>query len=311
MSKRLPLLLLVALLATPARAYFEESAVGARGLAMGFGSIASVSDVSAHYWNAAALTRLAQGEASVDYAKPYGLADLNVGAVALAMPIGSFGVGAGWHHLGITGGYAEDLFSVSVGHRLPTPARLGRGHVLSGGLTAKLGRIGFTPFTDPSAPTATIDYGTQTHPSLDASLLWETPWRVDVAWVGRDLMEPRYQFIPGTGGQRLTARHELAAAVRWNRESTISIGWSQLSGGQTSLSAGIEITFFNVFAIRSSISNLSRIVDTQGSPNELDFNGGFGVFHHGYHVDATATTDHDLGASYRITLRAPLPGTAR
>ena len=56
---------------------------------------------------------------------------------------------------------------------------------------------------------------------------------------------------------------------------------------------------------------LARIVDTQGSPNELDFNGGFGVFHHGYHVDATATTDHDLGASYRITLRAPLPGTAR
>ena len=81
--------------------------------------------------------------------------------------------------------------------------------------------------------------------------------------------------------------------------------------GRTSLSAGIEVTFFEVFAIRSSISNLARIYDALGSPNDLDFNGGIGVFHRGYHVDATATTDHDLGASYRISLRAPLLGGSR
>ncbi len=303
-------LALTLLWAATAHAYFEEVAVGARGLAMGFGSIASVSDVSAHYWNAAALTRLTRGEASVDYAKPYGLADLNVGGIAVAAPVGPVSLGAGWHHLGLSDSYAEDLFTLAVAHRM-SPDFMPHGGTLSVGLAGKVGRIGFTPFADPSAPATAIDYGRQSRTSLDASLLYETPWRVDLAWVGRDLLEPRYEFIPGTGGQRLAARQELAASVRWNRESTISLGWSQLAGGRTSLSAGIEVTFFNVFAIRSSVSNLSNIVDTQGSPNELDFNGGFGVFHRGYHVDATATTDHDLGASYRITLRAPLPGGDR
>jgi hypothetical protein len=311
MKRLLRSLSLALLLAAPAHAYFEEVAVGARGLAMGFGSIASVGDVSAHYWNAAALTRLSRGEASVDYAKPYGLTDLNVGGLAVAAPVGPVSLGAGWHHLGLTDSYAEDLFPLAVAHRVSEHLRLPRGHVISAGLAGKVGRIGFTPFANPEAPASTVDYGQQSRTSLDASLLYETPWRVDLAWVGRDLLEPRYEFIPGTGGQRLAARQEIAASVRWNRESTISLGWSQLAGGRTSLSAGIEVTFFNVFAIRSSISNLSNIVDTQGSPNELDFNGGFGVFHKGYHVDATATTDHDLGASYRVTLRAPFPGGAR
>lgn len=301
------LVLALVSLARPSHAYFEELAIGARQLALGFGSIAAVRDPSAYYWNPAALTRLRQLEGTADYAKPYGLSDVNVGAVSFAAPVGAFAVGAGWHHLGLSSSYAEDVATLAVARRVPgLPPR----HALSAGAALKYARVGFQPFADPLGGPA-IDYGSQARTSADFSLLWETPWRVDLAWVGRDLNEPHYEFIAGSGGQALIARQELGAAIRWNRESTITLGWSQLDAGRTSLSAGIEVTFFEVFAIRSSISNLARIYDSLGSPTELDFNGGIGVFHKGYHVDATATTDHDLGASYRISLRAPLLGGPR
>ncbi len=291
----------------PAHAYFEEIAIGARQLALGFGSIASVNDPSAHFWNPAALTRMTRLEGTADYSKPYGIADVNAGAVALAAPIHGFGVGLGWHHLGLADSYAEDIATLAVAHKLP---HVPTGHAVSAGVAFKYARVGFQPFADPLGGPS-IDYGSQARSAVDASLLWETPWRVDLAWVGHDLNEPHYEFIAGSGGQALVRRHELAGAIRWNRESTITLGWSQLAPGRTSLSAGIEVTFFEVFAIRSSISNLARIYDSLGSPNDLDFNGGFGIYHKGYHVDATATTDHDLGASYRISLRAPLLGGSR
>ena len=64
--------------------------------------------------------------------------------------------------------------------------------------------------------------------------------------------------------------------------------------------------FFDVFAIRSGLKNISRVYEAQQSPNDLQFSGGLGVFHRGYYVDATAETSRDLGASYRVTLRFPL-----
>ena len=104
----------------------------------------------------------------------------------------------------------------------------------------------------------------------------------------------------------MTARSEVAAAFRWNRESTISLGYAQLSNHATTLSAGMEILFFDVFAIRSGLKNISKVYEAQQSPNDLQFSGGFGVFHKGYYVDAAAETSHDLGASYRVSVRFPL-----
>jgi hypothetical protein len=84
------------------------------------------------------------------------------------------------------------------------------------------------------------------------------------------------------------------------------VGWSQPDQGSATLNAGMEIRFFDVFAIRSGLQNLSRVYQAYGSPNELQYSGGFGVYHRGYHVDASAVTNHDLGASYRVTVRMPL-----
>jgi hypothetical protein len=295
-----------------AHAYFEETTVGARAIAMGFGSMASVDDASAHYWNPAALVRVKRLEGSVDYAKPHGLSEVDAGALAVALPLRGLHTAAAWHHVGISGVYSEDLFTLSAAR---TVRRTASGHEVSVGGSLRHGRVGFEAFApiDPLTGTATaaVDYGSRSALSADAGVLWKTPWRVDLAWVGRDLVEPRYEFIAGSGGQLLPAKQQVGASIRWNRESTIALGWAQTGSGRTSVSAGIEVTFFDVFAIRSSLSNLSRIVDALGSPNDLQYNGGFGVYHKGWFVDAAATTTHDLGASYRITLRAPLPGGPR
>jgi len=70
----------------PARAYFEETAIGARGIALGSSAVGVVTDASAYHWNPAALGQMVRPEVLVDYAKPYGVPDLNVGTLVLAAP---------------------------------------------------------------------------------------------------------------------------------------------------------------------------------------------------------------------------------
>jgi hypothetical protein len=124
------------------------------------------------------------------------------------------------------------------------------------------------------------------------------------------LLRPRYVFVAGTDGDRLESRHEFAAALRWNRESTITLGWAEPEEGAASINVGLEILFFDVFAIRSGVTNVSNVYQSLSSPTDMQFTGGFGVFHKGYFVDAAATTNRDLGASYQVTLHVPFGGSA-
>jgi hypothetical protein len=306
----LALLLAGAFPTGPAAAYFEETALGSRGVSLGFSALASIRDVTAAYWNPAGLADLDGTQAFVDYCKPYGVPDLNEGAVLVGTRRWGTGWALGWHRLGISGAYAEDVFSVAAGRPL---AEFRRGHRLTGGATFKFERVSFQPFTaydvtgegDWTAIGET-GYGAQSKGSLDAGLLWTTPWRVDLAWVGRDLLEPHYEFIEGSGGGRVPFRNELAASLRWNRESTLTLGWSQVDRTRTSLNVGFEILFYDVFAIRSGLTNLRPVVQSAGSPNDFQYTGGFGIFHKGYFVDAAVSTNHDLGASYRVSVLVPV-----
>uniref|UniRef100_A0A832MMP5 PorV/PorQ family protein n=1 Tax=Eiseniibacteriota bacterium TaxID=2212470 RepID=A0A832MMP5_UNCEI len=297
-------LVALALAAPPARAYFEDVVHGARGTSMGQGAIAVVRDASALHWNPAALSALRRPEAIADYRNPYGLSDLNIGALAVAAPAFGAGWAAGWHRLAVRDAYAEDLFTLAAGRVM-----LERGaQRLAVGAAFKLGRVSFPELFDPAGGGA-LDLPDQSKGSLDLGVLWTTPWPMDVAWVARDVLRPRYELVPGTGGDVLEPRHELAAGLRWNRESTISLGWAQPEDGAPTFNAGLEILFFDVFAIRSGVTNLSNVYRSQGSPTEMQFTGGFGVFHKGYQVDAAATTNRDLGASYHVTLRVPFGGS--
>lgn len=297
--RRLALAVAVALLwAPPARAYFELTSVGARVVALGPSAMGMVDDVSAYRWNPAALTSLSGPEALFDVARPYGVENLSENAVALGTRRWGTGWAAGWHRVAVSDVYAEDQLCAAAGR---TFYRGAGGSRLDAGATFTFGRAAFQPFVDPDG--ATQGYGAVSKGSFDVGARWRSPWNVDLSWVGRDLLQPRYEFVAGSGGDRRVARQELAAAFHWNRESTISLGWAQPARGSATFSAGLEILFFDVFAIRSGLSNISSTYESTASPNDLQFSGGFGVFHRGVAIDAAAGTHHDLGASYRITLR--------
>jgi hypothetical protein len=287
-------------IAAPAHAYFEQTNVGARVVALGPSAMAMVNDVSAYHWNPGALATLRRGELLIDYSKPYGVENLGENAIVVGGRRWGTGLALAWHRLAVQDVYAEDQFCLAAGRTLVST---NGGHHLDAGATFKYGRAGFQPFDAPGA--GRVDYGSLAKGSLDLGARWRTPWSVDFNWVMRDVIQPRYEFVLGSGGDHQNARQDLAAAFHWNRESTISVGWAQPSSGRSTLSAGMEILFFDVFAIRSGLRNLANAYEAQRSPNEVQFTGGFGVYHKGYFVDAAAETNRDLGASYRVSLRFP------
>jgi hypothetical protein len=282
----------------PARAYFELTNVGARVVALGPSAMGVVDDVSAYHWNPAALASLAGPELLLDSSRPYGVNNLTENALAAGMKAWGTGWALAWHRTGVSDVYAEDQFCVAAGRTL---LRTEGGSQVDAGATFIYGRAAFQPFDVPGLGTA--DYGTLSKGSMDVGARWRTPWKMDVSWLARDILQPRYEFVVGSGGDLRSVRQEFAAAFHWNRESSISAGWAQTEHGRATMSAGIEILFFDVFAIRSGLSNIANAYEATSSPNDLLFSGGFGVFHRGYFIDAAAGTHHDLGASYRVSLR--------
>jgi hypothetical protein len=244
----------------PAHAYFETTSAGARGAALGNGIIAASFDATAFHWNPAGLARLEHPEGLADYGKPFEIPELNGNTLAASVPWRGVGWSAGWQRLAVSSVYAEDLFTLAAGRTMWTSVA----HRVSAGATFKYGRVGFQPFTDGETGTV-VDLGSQAKGSLDVGLLWNTPWSMDFAWVGRDLLRPRYQLLPGTPGDRLETRNELGASLRWNPESTILIGWAQPEEGSATFNLGLEIVFYDVFAVRSGVINVSNIYRSAAS----------------------------------------------
>jgi hypothetical protein len=297
--KRLALVLaFAACCAAPAHAYFELTAVGARIVALGPSAMGMVDDVTAYHWNPAALASATGPEVLLDTSKPYGIENLSENAVVVGTRRWGTGWSFAWHRMSVADVYAEDQFCAAAGR---TIFRGPDGSQVDLGTTFVFGRAAFQPFDIPGVATG-LDYGVMSKGSFDVGARWRTSWNVDLSWVAHDLLQPRYEFVSGSGGDRLTTRQELAAAFRWNRESTIGLGWAQDPTGGGTLSAGMEITFFDVFAIRSGLTNLGSSYKATGSPNDLVYSGGFGVYHRGIFIDAAAGTSHELGASYRISL---------
>jgi hypothetical protein len=287
-----------------ASAYFEDRAVDARSESMGASAAAASRGLAAHYWNPAGLSRLETPELMLDYGKPYGVLGLNTGAVAAGFRAMDTGVALSWHRLAVEEIYAEDVFALALGRSVPIALE---GFDLAVGGAVKWERVGLQPFEDRSTG-ATVAYGSESQVALDAGIQIASPWKLEVGWMVRDLTSPTFQLIEGSAGGDLPRHHELGVAYRWNPESIVAAGWGRSEGtGITTVNLGLEIRFFEVFSIRSGLTNVSNVYHSFDSPDDFQFAGGFGLAHHGWAVDAAAVTHRDLGARYRMTFRTQLP----
>jgi hypothetical protein len=302
---------LLAAAAGPAAAYFQDVDTGARAQGMGTAGAAMVDDVSAFYWNPAALDRLPRREAFAAYGKPLGVSGLYSGAVAVAGrgpgPLAGVGLALAWHRYGVSDVYSEDLWQVSAGK---TVRRFGSGHELALGGSLKVGRIGFAPFPDPLTG-APSEYGAKTGLSFDTAALWRSPWKLDVSWVAYDWTSPDYGFIEGSDGTEVANRHRVGAAYRWNPESTVGAAWTSAGpGGAARFDLGLEIWFYDVFAIRSGLTDLGGLPDPGTSAQRFQYAGGVGLRNSRWRFDAAVATTRELGTSYRFSLIMPFGAAA-
>lgn len=297
----------------PAGAYFEDVATGARAQGMGTAAAAMIEDVTAFYWNPAALDRIPHREAFASYGKPLGVSGLYTGAVAVGGRgpgrLRDLGVALAWHRFGVSDVYAEDLFQVSAGR---TVKRFTSGHQLALGGSFKAGRVGVASYPDPLTGVP-VEYGSQSGFSFDSAVLWRAPWRLDVSWVAYDWNSPEFGFIPGGTDADVPTRHRVGAAYRWNPESTVGAAWTSAGHAEAArFDVGLEIWFYDVFAIRSGLTDLGGLPDPGTSAQRFQYAGGIGLRNERWRFDAAVATTRELGASYRFSLIVPFgaPGAA-
>lgn len=300
--------LALAMLLAPrlAAAYFEDVDTGARAQGMGTAGAAMVEDVTAFYWNPAALDRLARPEAFAAYGKPLGVSGLYTGSVAVGGrgpgPLRDVGLAFAWHRYGVSDVYSEDLFQVSAGH---TVKRFASGHELALGGAIKAGRIGVAAYPDPVSGTP-VDYGSKTGLSFDSAVLWRSPWKLDMSWVAYDWTSPDYGFFDGSDGTDVPTRHRVGAAYRWNPESTVGAAWTSAGHeGGARFDVGLEIWFYDVFAIRSGLTDLGGLPDPGTPATRFQYAGGIGLRDERWRFDLAVATTRELGTSYRFSLIVP------
>lgn len=113
----------------PARAAFETRSQGPRAAALAGAQSALVDDTWAIQWNPAGLALLTAGELSTEYARPFGLAELDQLAVAVARPLGGCVLAGCFTEFGQSSYYQERQARMALASALP--ARLSIGVTLS------------------------------------------------------------------------------------------------------------------------------------------------------------------------------------
>lgn len=262
-----------------ADAYFERTEIGSRALALGRAFVGVANDASAIYWNPAGLTQLDRREILLNYHRPYLVADLTHNSAAVAWPheLGTFY--ASWGHLGLSGVQSEDLFYFGGARRVWE----GGGKSLSAAATLKFARVSYSGAvaTGSNEP---VDLGGETRLTGDVGLFFRWSPRLTAGWTLRNLGRPRYDFVPGNGQTVIDLEHEAGVAYRWHPESLLSLALRESSEGGVTVAAGVEVEFYDVFALRVGAG-------------DLQFNGGVGVRQERLRVDAGFVTHDELGVT--------------
>ncbi len=284
-------LLVLLMLAAPAGAYYERLEVGGRALAMGQAFHAIADDPSAVYWNPAGLALQDRPAVLLNHSRPFVVPDLSANYVALTWPNKIVHVGMAWHHLGLSGVQSEDVFSLSVSKERRLPA-LGS---VALGVTLKALRVSYSDFSRLD-DIGTGDYGAQTEITADAGLLYRPTPKLSIGTIVRNIVEPEFDFVPGNGGTVVEAEWEGSLAYQWHQNSIVTAGLVHNDIDEIALSLGGEISFFEVFALRSGVF-------------DAEFWGGFGLLGQGWFLDTGFSTHKTLGISYMASLTVPFGGS--
>jgi hypothetical protein len=279
-----------AALASPARAWFEDSDVAARAVGFGRAYSAIADDASALYWNPAGLAGLARSDLVLGYTRPYGATGLHTSYVAVARPLRPATVAVSWNRVAVADALAEDMFSVGAARQVYASAG---GLRVSLGAAVKLARLSFQTYPDPET-NATVDFGSSSKLTADAGVLVQVNPKLSLAGVVRNLGSPEFQ-MQGSGAGSSTALPTLfqaGAAYRWDQESTVAVDLQKVAPGKVLVNFGGEIWFYDSFAIRGGMSG----------PNAA---GGVSIRTPRFTVDLGFLTDEPLGISYRAALRVP------
>lgn len=290
MKRALLAVLAIAAVAAPSRGYFDRLEVGSRALAMGKAFHALADDPSAVYWNPAGFAWQRKSAVLLAHYRPYVVEDLSVNFAAVTLPLPPrFGTaGVGWHHTGLKNVVGEDLFYLSAARKASLPAVGDVGF----GVTGKIFRVGYKSFTERET-LENVDYGSQTRFAVDIGAIVQPTDLVRIGAILRNVGEPEFDFVAGSGGTRMEAEVEGSVTYQWNPAALVSAGVARDRRGDYRPTAGSEVIFYDVFALRSGIF-------------DYEFWGGFGIVTNEILFDAGFNTHKDLGVSYMASVTVPL-----
>ncbi|MBZ0269213.1 hypothetical protein K8I85_13750 [bacterium] len=278
----------VAAVAPPASAYFEQTEVGARGVALGRTFVAIADDASAIYWNPAGLTALRTPQLHTTHHRPFLVPDLSLNFLGGAWPLRHGTVHAAWSHLGLSGAMSEDLFYAGGSHAWEV---LDARRVSVGG-SLKLARISWNGAvaTGSGVP---LDLGSESKVAADLAVHVRWSPRLTAGWIVRNLGEPEWDFVPGGGGTKVEVGQEIGFAYQWHPESKVTAAFVESSDGELTPVLGAEILFYDVFALRAGVG-------------DLKFFGGVGVRAGRLLVDTSFSTHNTLGISTMASVNIAL-----
>lgn len=280
----------VLLAAAPSGAYFEQTEVGARGVALGRTFVAIADDASAIYWNPAGLAWLDRPQVHSTHHRPFLVPDLSLNFLGVAWPLARGTVHAAWSHLGLSGAMAEDLFYVggARGWELSDERRVSVGGSL------KVARISWdgAVATGSGAP---VDLAGESKVAADVAVHFRWSPRLTAGWIVRNLGEPEWDFVPGGGGTHVPMGQEIGVAYQWHPESKVAVAVVESAARELTPVLGTEISFYDVFALRVGLG-------------DLKFFGGVGVHAGRLRVDTSFTTHNTLGISTMASVGVALGG---
>jgi hypothetical protein len=275
----------LALAASPAGAWFESNAGGARAAALGDAFVAVADDASALYWNPAGLVQLARHEVLCASDRVGAVAGVHTDFAAAALHTRWGTTGVAWRHLGLDATAREDWIAIGAAR---TWIRRSLGAFVSTGAVLEILHVGLDA---PPALPGLRDGDTGWAASVGA-LLQPIP-NVTAGVVVRHLGQPQFDLYAGGERTRLDAEVEWGLSLRWREDGRIQVARLRTASGYTRTRVGAQLHVAGPLDLSAGVS---RDAWTSGLAVRLDR----------FTLDWAYRVDAGLGTSSQVGLRVAL-----